>query len=257
MTNPPACRWTGSDQPRGVNGEHYDDCAGDGCRGCWPCLHGHCTVDGKTHTDDAHPVTCPECVGDVRENLTALRNIAGGLPAEVKHRGVNSEAMMLLGPAADPEAWNHVEASILCGRLPKGWMEHADGELHPLFVLGTWDMLWRDFLEHDEPAERLTVASAAAYLGEQLTRMAQVHEPPFGDFAGDLRRCIDHLRAVIHDQNQGDRANVGCFDCGASLERKLTKAGFEDHWTCRRCRRRYSYAEYNFALRAALEQEAS
>ena len=80
-------------------------------------------------------------------------------------------------------------------------------------------------------------------------------EAPFEDFARDVRRCRSHLENVLHDENQGDRANVGCFDCGGDLERRLTAGGFEDHWTCRRCRRRYTYAEYNFALRAALEQD--
>jgi hypothetical protein len=40
-------------------------------------------------------------------------------------------------------------------------------------------------------------------------------------------------------------AQAGCGQCD--------QGGFEDHWTCGGCKRRYTYAEYNFALRANLE----
>lgn len=199
------------------------------------------------------------------------------LPEEVEHRGVEGEAMMLLAPATDPERRGYMEASVLSGRLDKFDSDgvlirpgmdsletsHAKGckdprctgcagELHPLFVLGTWEMVWRDHLE--APTElRATLDRLVDYLDRNLHIMAAEPLVPFEDFAGDVRRCRGHLEAVLHDQNQGDRANVGCFECGGELERKLTTAGFEDVWTCQKCRQRYTYAEYNFALRASLE----
>jgi len=254
-----ACRWTSSTTPRVLAGRHEPDCRGivafrgaddyDECRGCQPCHEPHCAVCRRTHADG----TCAECVAATRDDLATIRLMCGALPAEVRHRGINGSAMTLLGPSADPEAWNHTEASVLSGRLPSDWIEAGNGELHPLFVLGTWDMVWRDHLEHEEPAEKVTVQTAGAYLAQQMTYMAGVVDVPFEDFAGDLRKCVDHIRSILHDQNQGDRANVGCFDCGGDLERKLTGAGFEDVWTCRRCRRKYTQTEYNLAIRANLE----
>jgi hypothetical protein len=244
-----SCRFVASDEPRVLSGRHDADCAGGECRGCQPCTEPHCRVCGRTHADG----TCAECLAEARDDLSAIAVRCGALSAEVLHRGIHSEAMTLLGPAADPEAWGHMTASVKVGRLPADYLAHADGELHPLFVLGTWDMVWRAELEHDE-AGALTLHGAVDYLDRQMTYMAGYEHSPFEDFARDLRRCLAHIERVLHDQRQGDRANVGCFECGGDLERRLTEGqGFEDFWTCRGCRRRYTQAEYNFALRAKLE----
>lgn len=244
------CAYVTRDQPRVVKNRHMADCDGTCVIGCLPCSDAHCRVCGRVHAEGA----CAECLSATREALHAIGTMCDALPAEVKHRGVEGEAMMLLGPSADPEARGHLEASIAAGRVPVDYLDRADGELHPLFVLGTWDMCWRDALEHDEPAERLTVRSAIGYLDMQMTYMAGFEHVPFEDFARDVRQCQAHLESVLHDKSQGDLANVDCFECGSRIERKLTKTGFEDHWTCQRCRQTYTYAEYNFALRASLEE---
>ena len=243
------CKWNGPTQPRTLPGRHGYDCTSETCPGCLACTEPHCRICGVEHKRG----TCAECLAAARAGLHGIARMVDALPEEVEHRGINGEAMMLLGPSADPEARGHLEASVLAGRVSADYLDVADGELHPLFVLGTWDAIWRDALEHDEPTERLTIPAAVDYLDRQMTYMAGHEHVPFEDFARDLRRCAVHLESVLHDQQQGDRANVGCFDCGRGLERKLTKEGFEDHWTCKGCRRRYTYAEYNIALRAKLE----
>lgn len=273
---PPACIWVASDQQRAVRGRHSPEClaratetgagatqgveAGtnatdvvsgpqDGCEGCEACTEPHCYVCTRAHHND----TCPDCLDETRENLHAIATVCGALPTEAKHRGVNGEAMALLAPAADPEAWNHREASALAGRVPADYLADTRDEQHPTFVLGTWEMLWREHL--DQPTSlTATLPRLVAYLDLQLHVMAAEPLIPFRDFAIGLRTCLAHLRAVIHDQNQGDVANVGCFECGSQLERRLTDTGFEDVWTCKGCRRQYTHAEYNFALRASLEQ---
>lgn len=192
-------------------------------------------------------------MAETRDALHDIARKCGALPAEVEHRGVHGEAMMLLGPAADPEARGHLEASVATGRVTPDYLAEAVGETHPVWVLGTWDMLWRDALNHDT-ADLVTIEQAVDYLDRTMTYMGGFPHLPFEDFAHDLRRCLTHLDSVLHDQAQGDRANVGCFTCGRSLERKLAKDGFEDFWTCQGCRRRYTYAEYNLALRAELDR---
>jgi hypothetical protein len=275
-----ACKFNGRDEPRILPGRHDDDCHGAGpgwhpplmwvdCTGCQPCLESHCGVCHRTHA----PATCPECTATQRDELDEIRRICGLLPAEARRRGVNGEAMMLTGPAANAEAFGNHAMSALRGRLCKchargqvcpayfdktcpdaaAYLEDARDEAHPLWVLGTWENAWRDAL--DQPSDlKQTVARAADYIDRHLHEMAQRDEPDFAQFATELRGCRTHLQTVIHDENQGDPANVGCFECGAKIERKLTERdGFEDHWTCTRCHRRYTYAEYNFALRAQLE----
>jgi hypothetical protein len=267
-----ACKYDGRENPRTLPGRHETTCAGETCPGCLPCTERHCTVCRRTHADGA----CAECIATQRDELDTIRRICGALPSEAMRRGVNGEAMMLTGPVANAEAWGNRHMSALRGRLCKcvdrgkvcpawfdklcpdaaAYLEDARDEKHPLYVLGGWENVWRDTL--DQPSDlKQTVERAADYIDRHMHEMARREEPDFAQFADELRGCRAHLEAVIHDEQQGDAANVGCFECGAKIERKLTdKSGFEDVWTCTRCRRRYTYAEYNFALRAALEESA-
>lgn len=265
------CLWNGANAPRVIKGRHDEDCADrETCRGCQSCTEAHCRCCGHRHADQ----TCAECSGQAREDLATIGLLTRKLTGEAIDKGVRSEAFALMSPAADPEAWGHMTTSLHVGRLPVGYLvcdrcdapwpcaKHADGELHPDFVCGTWEFVWRDALDHETDAP-FDLAESIRYLDQQLTYMSTFEDAPFEDFAADLRRCRAHLEAVLHDQNHGDRANVGCFGtpekgaCGGALERKLAADGFEDVWTCRRCRQTYTQAEYNFALRAKLEDEAS
>lgn len=258
------CRWMGSDNPRAIIGRHDDDCQREECRGCEPCRRAHCRVCGIEHAAGA----CAECVGTVREDLDTLAELCADLPAEVQHRGVNGEAFNLLGPVADAEAWGHRKASVLSGRIVpmdcdahdlddvRAWLEKADHERHPLWIVTTWAMAYRDAFEHDEPTTAVNLGSEVGYLARNLTYAAAFEDVPFEDFARDLRACLDHVRTVLHDENRGEFANVNCFDCGGALERRLNDKGFDDSWTCRGCRRRYSISDYNLALRAKLEESA-
>lgn len=256
--HPLPCRHDGSTEPRKVRYRHADDCptvtAPDGCPGCpgcLPCTARHCPVCTHRHADG----TCAECLAATREDLHQIAELCGSLPTEAAHRGVNSEAAMLHGPAADPEAWRNRATSAMFGRVSDAYLEDCRDELHPTWTLGTWEQLWREHL--DQPTDlTATPPRLVDYLDRHMSHMAGLEEPPFEDFAREVRQCRGHLQTILGDQNQGDRANVGCFDCGGGLERKLTEAGFEDQWTCRKCRRKYTIAEYNFALRAKLEEGA-
>lgn len=239
-----ACRWNGTTSPRILPGRHLEDCYG-GCSGCQPCTEPHCRMCGLTHADGA----CAECLATTRASLHSLARMCGALPEEVEHRGINGEAMMLLGPAADPESIGHVQASIAAGRLSPDYLDAADHELHPLFVLGTWDMVWRDALEHDEPTERLTIAAAVDYLDRQMTYMAGFEHVPFEDFSRDLQRCTTHLEAVLHDGEQIEKG-APCLTCRRPVTRSTSDDG-EVTYNCERCRRELTANEYRLTVRAA------
>lgn len=237
------CYWVGSDQPRMIRGRHDYGCDDGECRGCQPCTEPTCRVCGIEHAAGA----CASCVGAVRDDLAAILTMCGALPTEVEHRGVESEALNLLGPVADPEARGHLEASVAAGRVPAEYLEA--GTETPLWTIGTWAMVYRDAFEHDEPIGAVDLATEAGYLGRNLTHAADWPHVPFEDMAKDLRRCVSRLEAVLHDSERGERTNIDCLDCGNTLERKLGKAGFEDVATCRGCKRRLTAAEYLLAVK--------
>lgn len=257
------CTWNGRENPRLLVGRHLDDCQGEPCKGCQPCTEGHCRICRLAHADG----TCPECVALTREALHEIGRLCDSLPEEVEHRGIDGEAMMLLGPAADPEARGWVEASYLAGRLPEGWIEAAHGnecpllsneactgcaggELHPYTVLGTWDMAWRDALEHDEPTGgRLALADAIDYLDRQLTYMAGFAHLPFEDFAANLRACRAYMERVLHDGEQHD-TGAPCLECGVRQEREWGKLITADGWRCPKCKTFSTEAQYRLAVGA-------
>lgn len=257
------CRYAGHDQPRVLRDRHGDECEGGACRGCQPCTEPHCRVCGLTHTEGA----CAECVASTREDLHTIGAMCDALPVEVIHRGVESEAMTLLGPAADPEAWGHVSASVKIGRLPEDYISEADGELHPLFALGTWDMCWRAELEHDEPAGRLELVDAVDYLDQQMTYMAGYEHAPFEDFARDLRRCRAHLEMTLHDGEQRE-TGAPCMQCDVPLRKcwagrempwstsERTALAASDGWACPRCRLWHTEDQYRFAVKHLHRAEA-
>lgn len=248
MTN---CKWNGSDSPRVLAERHDDPCNDNACRGCQPCPESHCRVCALAHADG----TCAECLAETREALRDIGRMCDALPEEVEHRGINGEAMMLLGPAADPEARGHLEASVLAGRVPADYLDHADDELHPLFVLGGWDAAWREALDHDEPRDALTVASAVDYLDQQMSYMGGFEHVPFEDFARDVRGCRTHLEVVLHDGEQVDRG-APCMTCHRPLTRIWGDDTSRDGWECQRCRTTSTEAQYRFAVMADHEQNA-
>ena len=232
------CRYAGRTEPRVVPGRHTGLCGDEACPGCQPCERAHCRVCGIAHVAGA----CPECMAETRDALREIGRLCGSLPEEVEHRGVEGEAMMLLGPAANPEARGHLEASVAAGRVSPDYLADAIGETHPVWVLGTWEMLWRAELDHDE-ADTVTLAAAVAYLDQTMSYMASWPHLSFEDFAHDLRRCLTHLEAVLHDGEQIDRG-APCMACRVPLIREWGNLAAADGWRCPRCKEWRSDADY-------------
>jgi len=196
--------------------------------------------------------TCPACLDAARSDLQAIADLCHALPAEAVEKGVQSEAMMLLGPVANPEAWRNHAASALFGRVDDAYLEDCrsskrasdiDDEMHPLWVLGTWEQVWRDFLDHQTEAP-FTLVAGYAYLDMQIGYMSEQVDPPFDEFARELRQCRGHLEDVLRDGIREERG-APCVQCGSPMVRT------EDHWECRRCHRRVTEVEYRFAVGAA------
>ena len=180
----------------------------------------------------------------VRDDIAAIRLMCGALPTEVEHRGVNGEAMMLLGPSADPEAWRNRAMSAMRGRIDSGYLDDCRDEQHPLWVLGTWEQMYRE--EYDHPSDLTqTIERAGDYLERQMNRMAEDESVPFEDFARDVRGCRGHLEDILHD---GEQVETGapCPKCGRALVKSYGKTSGFDRWDCpsRRCATWFLDVEY-------------
>lgn len=241
------CRWMGREQPRAVVNRHEDRCADDECRGCLPCPSGHCRVCETIHAEG----TCPDCLDETRETIAEIVRLCADLDLEVEAKGVESEAMHLLGPTAQPEAWRQR------GRFGHRYdLEARLGENHPLWVLGTWEMLYRDAFDHTSH-DRVSVTDAAGYLDRNLGYMSGYSDVPFEDLARDARSCRAHLEAVLHDGEQRDQG-APCMNCGALLERTWDHTGSgNDGWKCPRCKRTSTEAQYRFAVAHLHREEAT
>lgn len=233
------CRFVSSTEPRVISGRHTVPCTCDGELGCLECPETHCIVCGRAHAKAA----CTGCLDAARSDLRAIGDLCASLPAEAAVKGVQSEAMMLLGPTADPEAWRNRATSAMWGRLDASYLEDCRDELHPLWVLGTWEQIWRDHLDHYSIAT-VTVASAHAYLDMQIGYMAEQVEPAFDEFARELRGCRAHLENVLHDGVREERG-APCVQC----QNRMIRVG--DDWQCRTCRRTVTEDQYRFAVGAA------
>ena len=234
------CRFVSTTEPRVISGRHQDPCRCDDRElGCLECTETHCVICGRNHARAA----CTDCLNAARDDLRAIADLCHALPAEAVEKGVQSEAMMLLGPAADPEAWRNRAASALFGRVDDAYLEDCRDELHPTWVLGTWEQIWRDFLDHQTQAP-FTLAAGYAYLDMQIGYMSEQVDPAFDEFARELRACRGHLEDVLRDGIREERG-APCVQC----ERPMVRT--EDHWECRHCHRRVTEVEYRFAVGAA------
>lgn len=252
------CRYDGDERPRIVLGRHLGDCTGHStrpghetgdCRGCQPCERPHCRCCGVVHVDlDRGLHTCPGCLADIRSDLTLIPRLAAKLPPEAVRRGVDSEAFHLNGPTADPQAWRQ--------RGQYGHRYDAEarlGDLHPLWVLGTWELMVVEHRGLIRTAE-IDVASAATFLADQLAHIA--HDPDFGfeDLPGSLRACRRHLERVVHDGEQVEEV-APCVTCERPISRTIDDAG-EYAYRCEHCRRDLTPNEYRLAVGAAYRESA-
>lgn len=262
-TNLPKCRWVASDQPRAVIGEHYDECDGTDCRGCWPCLVGHCLICRREHTDEAHSQTCASCVGAVREDLELIVDMFARLEDEAISKGMagDGEETVLGGDAMVMLAMRYREQTGAASDGDKSHESKTD-PVPPLLTLATWEDCYRDHLGHDQ-AGTASVDAAAGYLSRQLTHIAQDSEVPFEDFARDIRQTRGRLEDVLHD---GERIERGA-PCPACREdgdeaRPLVQerndrdvTGASDRWVCRSDRAHW-WNEAGYRLRIGTEYRA-
>jgi len=214
-----------------TKGTHRLDCNED-CRGCKPCLERwHCTARANcTWHVEAGDLTCGRCLAGVRRHLRRIVDLAALMLTMAIGEGVNSEAAMLAGPATNPVGWSerrvamlrHLDAWTKSGFITEPQHEHAlttlpnDDQRHPYSVLTRWQMMLSEDYGHELP-DRLSIAGAAGYLERNLHRVAQDDEQDFPLLAREIRKCRQHLEAVLHNDDQPDRG-APCPECASDRQ---------------------------------------
>lgn len=230
--------------------------------------------------------TCTECVATVRQALASIVDLYAQLPGELGHPTAappdpagaahsdettlpGGNALAMLSPGSEGRLWRGKRrVSRLDGTpwqaaqtvrnatkdRPTEPLEANDN--HPTdppsvaFELSQWEDDWRS--TRGEPAADVepTVSGVVAYLSPNVG-WASMYHPAFDEFAADVRALLRKLQDVV-GASERPQVGVPCFDCGADLHRQYGT----DHYTCPRCRRLYTDAEYWLAVRAEMERQA-
>ena len=207
---------------------HRIDCAEVECRGCTPCPGRHCGAKKSCTWHIAETeITCGRCIATTRRNLRGIVGLSALMLTAAIADGLESEAANLAGPAVDPEAWSWRKAAARQGVAWHVSLVEEDDEHHPLRVLGTWERMIRE--DYGQPTDTpLTVVGAADYLDRQLHRIAQDDGQDFPLLSAELRKCYQHLEAVLHNDTRPDQGAPcpQCLKAGAVI--RLTR--HHGHW---------------------------
>lgn len=190
---------------------HRHDCDDSECRGCTPCAEHHCMARKNCAWHiGAGELTCGRCLGAVRRDLRWIGDLSPLMMTAAIAAGVNSEAASLAGPSVDPEAWSWRKAAARRGVSWHLSLVEEDDEHHPLRVTQAWVRMISEDYDHDIVAT--TVADAVAYLDRQLHRIANDDSQDFLLLSRELRKCRQHLEAVLHNDDRPDRG-APCPEC--------------------------------------------
>ena len=221
-----------------------------------PCRDTHCTA--RTHCGQHIPPTelsCPTCINNTRNDLATIVTLAALMPDEAIHRGINSEAAYLAGPATNPEAWSWHKIAARQGRIWHASLLEDDDDWHAYTVLGRWQLMLSDEWGNDN-GNPITITGAAAYLDRVLHRLANDPHQDFPQFAREIRVCRAHHEAVLHDSRQPERG-APCPVCsdettkGPALIKHYVDhdpTGASDWWGCPACCARWEEAQYRYRI---------
>lgn len=156
-------------------------------------------------------LTCARCVARTRQDIRWIRDYSALLPVAAMSDGVNSEAAVLAGPAADPEAWSWRKIAAKQGVAWHVSLVEDDDDWHPYTVLTRWEFMIReDYRQQRDDAT--SISSAADYLERNLHKIAQDDEQDFPLLRREMRACRQHLEAVLHDSARLERG-APCPEC--------------------------------------------
>lgn len=205
---------------------HRHDCDDIGCKGCVTCPGRHCTSRPScTWHLATGELTCGRCIAGVRRELKWIGDAVALMPTAAMCDGVDSAAANLAGPAADAEAWTWRKVAARQGVAWHVSLIEDDDEHHPGRVVGTWQRMIAEDYGHDPIGD---LAGQLAYLDRNLHRIAHDEEQDFPLLRRELKKCRQHLEAVLHNDTKPEQG-APCPKCRPAHRTDCDKPG------CRGC----------------------
>lgn len=197
----------------------------------------------------------------IGSNLSSIQSLCRNLEDEAQHRFADSEmpggeALVMLGPVANLEAFNYLKLSQIMGRTEgdRGLDDVKGDPAPPLLILADWgDRVARE--KGDNRTEKATIEREIAYLRSVIDWIVGTNsdgEPYFidaGELDSQLAAVVKRLEAVM---KEGTRITYGapCLHCvGVNMVRvEDAKYGLQDKFICPTCRRDYTKASYDYVV---------
>lgn len=207
---------------RFIKAEHTIDCNDPDCRGCKVCPEPrHCSARKNCSWHIAEgELTCGRCITAVRRDLGWIGDLSALMLTQAVADGLDSQAANLAGPTAyypKFSARRRIAKQWIEAQLPFERWEQAqaallddDDEHHPGVVLTRWEAMLRESYQHSTSA--ITLGTALAYLRRNLHRIAHDDEQDFPLLARELKKCRQHLEAVLHNDTKPDQG-APCPTC--------------------------------------------
>lgn len=195
-------------------------------------------------------------------HLTAIQDMFDALHEEAENRYRDREfpggdAMVMLGPGPDIEAFNYRQISAMVGRIDEADVMIAgkrDIE-PPLSFLASWEDILRE--ERDQPVFlRATIRRAIKYIRDSIDWMLSTDENADIRFIAvdDLAEQLGHVRRrmedILKDGSRAEFTRVNCIapECTHPRLMKLWAAQVRwDRYRCPDCRTEYTTAQYELA----------
>lgn len=206
-------------------------------------------------------MTADELRLSIGSTLSNILSLSRDLQAEAEARFADKEfpggdAMVMLGPVANVEAFNYRQLSEMMGRTDGGsGADELDTDpAPPLLVLAGWVDIVK--AERGETSlERATIPREVGYLRSAVDWICGSNaegEPYFlaaDELDNSLRSLQYQLEAVLKD---GTRITHGapCLHCtGVNLVRvEDARLGLQDSYYCPSCRRDYKKSNYDYVV---------
>ena len=192
----------------------------------------------------------------IARSLTAIVILYRDLEDEALHKFADKEmpggdALVMLGPVANMEAYNYRQLSELMGRTngKGGYDDPCTDDAPPLLVLASWHDLVRQERGLPDSEKRATITREADGLRASIDWMLAENEHgtpnfmPADELARDLSRVVYRLERILKAGEREDRIRAECKVCTHS-PRLCVKAGSatdksDDSWFCPSCERPY------------------